>query len=98
MELLHKLTAVLLCDTCKLHCIKYNGHRESPSTCAALSGQLLPRLGQRTHSTDLFPLGKPHPLQDGSAFASSISADVFPEEDSEPLTSCKETEGGTLLN
>ena len=93
MELLHKLTAVLLCDTCKLHCIE----EDLPSTTVTFS---LPPLVQPFLDSCFLVKGrgpialiyylwvKPHPLQDGSAFASSISADVFSEEDSEPLTSC----------
>ena len=32
--------------------------------------------------------GQPHTLQDGFAFPSTLSADVLPEEDSVPLTTC----------
>ena len=33
-------------------------------------------------------LGQSHTLQDGFAFPSTLSADMFPEEDSVPLTTC----------
>ena len=93
MELFHKLTAVLLCDTCKLHCTK----EDFPSATVTVS---LPPLvqpflnscffvkGRRPVALINYLWGKPHPLQDGPAFANSISADVFSEEDSVPLTHC----------
>ena len=100
MELLHKITAVLLCDTCKLHCIE----EDLPSTAvttpllqAILNGFLLTSGVVLVTVINLLWC-KAKELQDGFAFASTLSADMFPEEDSEPLTSCKETEGGTLLN
>ena len=98
MELLHKLPAVLLCDTCKLHCIE----EDLPSTTVTVS--LTPLL-QAILNGFLLTSGvvlvtvinhfwcKAKELQDGFAFAGTLSADVFPEEDSIPLTSCKETEG-----
>ena len=93
MELFHKLTAVLLCDTCKLHCFKEG----LPRTTITVS---LPPLFQAILNGFLFVTGvvlvaeinpfwgKAKELQDGFAFAGTISADMFSEEDSIPLTSC----------
>ena len=93
MELFHKFTAVLLCDTCKLHCFNYG----LPSAMVTVS--LPPFVKAILNSFFLvkgvvlvaqFNLlwGKPHPLKDGFAFTSSLSADVFSEEDSVSLTHC----------
>ena len=94
MELFHKLAAVLLCNTCKLHCFKEG----LPRTTITVS---LPPLFQAILNGFLFitgvvlvaeinPLwGKAKELQDGFAFSSSVSADMFSEEDSVPLTHCK---------
>ena len=93
MELFHKLTAVFLCNTCKLHCTKKDLPSATVTTSlppfvqAILNSFLLIKRVVLVAQSNL-RLGKPHPLQDGFAFAGSISADVFSEEDSEPLTHC----------
>ena len=93
LELFHKLAAVLLCDTCKLHCTK----EHLPSATVTVS---LPPLFQAILNGFLFATGvvlvaeinhfwgKAKELQDGFAFARSLSTDVFSEEDSVPLTHC----------
>ena len=93
MELFHKLTAMLLCDTCKLHCLE----EDLPSATVTVS---LPPFVKTILNSFLlikgvvlvaqFNLlwGKPHTLEDGFAFTSSLSADVFSEEDSVSITHC----------
>ena len=93
MELFHKLAAVLLCDTCKLHCFKEGLPRTTvtvslhPLFQAILNGFLFVT-GVVLVAEINPPWGKAKELQDGFAFAGSISADVFSEEDSIPLTRC----------
>ena len=104
MELLHKLAAVLFCNTCKCHCF------EEVLPCTVVTLSLLPLL-QAILNGFLFitrvvliteinaAWGKSKEFQDGFALPSTLSADMLPEEDSVPLTTCTtETEGGTLLN
>ena len=93
MELFHKLAAVLLCDTCKLHCLE----EDLPSAMVTVS---LPPFVKAILNSFLlikgvvlvaqFNLlwGKPDPLEDGFAFTSSLSTDVFSEEDSVSITHC----------
>ena len=93
MELFHKLAAVLLCNTCKLHCLE----EDLPSAMVTVS---LPPLVKAILNSFLLIKGvvlvaklyllsgKPHTLEDGFAFTSSLSADVFSEEDSVSLTHC----------
>ena len=93
LELFHKLAAVLLCDTCKLHCLE----EDLPSAMVTVS---LPPLVKAILNSFLLIKGvvlvaklyllsgKPHTLEDGFAFTSSLSADVFSEEDSVSLTHC----------
>ena len=93
MELFHKLTAVLLCDTCKLHCTKEDLPSATvtvslpPLFQAILNGFFLIKRVVLVAQLNVF-WGKPQPLQDGFAFAGTISTDVFSEEDSVPLTHC----------
>ena len=95
MELFHKLTAVLLCNTCKLHCTKEDLPSATVTICmslpplfqAILNGFFIIKRVALVAQLNLFR-GKPHPLQDGFAFARSLSTDVFSEEDSVPLTHC----------
>ena len=94
LELFHKLTAVLLCNTCKLHCAKKDLPSATvtmslpPFVQAILNSFLLIKRVVLVAQSNLFG-GKPHPLQDGFTFARTFSADVFSEEDSIPLTHCK---------
>ena len=93
MELFHKLTAVLLCDTCKLHCLE----EDLPRAMVTVS---LPPLEQPFLNSCFlikgrgpvalidYLWGKPHPLQYGPSSANCISADVFSEEDSISITHC----------
>ena len=93
MELFHKIAAVFLGETCKLHCFNYG----LPSAMVTVS---LPAFIKAILNSFLFIKGvvfvaqfnllwgKPQPLEDGFAFASSLSADVFSEEDSISLTHC----------
>ena len=93
MELFLKLAAVLLCDTCKPHCFE----EDFPSATVTVS---LPPFVQPFLNSCFFVKivgdialidyfwGKPHPLQDGSAFAKCISADILSEEDSISFTHC----------
>ena len=93
MKLFHKLTAVLLCYTCKLHCTKEDLPSATvpmslpPLVQAILNGFFLIKRVALVAQLDLF-WGKPHPLQDGFAFAGSLSTDVFSEENSVSLTHC----------
>ena len=93
MELLHKLAAVLFSNTCKCHCFE----EDLPSAVVTLS--LLPLLQAILNGflfitrvvlvTEIYPpWGKSKVFQDGFALPSTLSADVFPEEDSIPLTTC----------
>ena len=93
MELFHKLAAVLLCNTCKLHCLE----EDLPS--AMVTVNLPPPEQPFLNSCFLiksrgpvalinYLWGKPHPLQYGPASANCISADVFSEEDSVSITHC----------
>ena len=93
MELFLKLAAVLLCDTCKVHSFE----EDFPSTMVTVS---LPPFVEPFLNSCFFVKSvghialidylwsKPHPLQDGSAFASSLSADILSEEDSISFTHC----------
>ena len=93
MELFYKLAAVLLFDTCKLYCIE----EDLPSAMVTMS---LPPLVKAILNSFLLIKGvvlvaklyllsgKPHPFKDGFAFTSSLSVDVFSEEDSVSLTHC----------
>ena len=93
MELLHKLAAVLFRNTCKCHCIE----EVLPRAVVTLS--LLPLLQAILNGfffttrvvlvTEINLLwGKSKEFQDGFAFPSTLSADMLPEEDSVPLTTC----------
>ena len=84
MELLHKLAAVLFCHTCKFHCFK----EVLPSAVVTLKLPLLyanlncflfiTRVVLITEINQLW--GKSKVFQDGFAFPSTLSADVFPED------------------
>ena len=93
MEFLHKLAAVLFCNTCKCHSFE----EILPRAVVTLS--LLPLL-QAILNGFLFitrvvliteinpPWGKTKEFQDGFTLPSTLSADVLSEEDSVPLTTC----------
>ena len=94
MELFHKLCAVLLGDTSKLHGSKKDLPRATVTT--SLPPPVQPLLNGLffVKARDSIALindlwGKPYPLQDSSAFASAFSADILSEEHSISLTSCK---------
>ena len=93
MELLHKLAAVLFSNTCKRHCIEEVLPRAVvtlsllPLVQAILNGFLLVK-GVALVTEINPPWGKSKVFQDSFAFPSTFSADVFPEEDSVPLTTC----------
>ena len=93
MELLHKLAAVLFCHTCKLHCFE----KVLPRAVVTLSLPLLQAILNGFLFTTRVVLiaeinqlwGKSKVFQDGFTFPSTLSADMLPEEDSVPLTTCK---------
>ena len=93
MELFHKLAAVLLCNTCKPHCIEEDLPSAvvtvslPPFVKAILNSFLLVKVVVLVAKLYLLS-GKPHTLEDGFAFTSSLSADVFSEEDSVSITHC----------
>ena len=99
-KLFYKLSAVLLCNTCKFHCIKKDlpcavaTVSLTPFVQAILNGfffvtriVLVARVNLRCGKTQI--------LQDGSAFASTFSADMFSEKESVFLTICNR--GGTTI-
>ena len=92
MELLHKLAAVLFSNTCKCHCFEEDLPRavvtlSLPLLQANLNGFLF--IARVVFITEIDQLrGKSKEFQDGFALPSTLSADVLPEEDSVPLTTC----------
>ena len=94
MELFHKLCAVVLGDTCKLHRIK----EDLPGTvvtlpCSPLFQSILNSFFLITWVILVAEINhfsvKTKELQDGLASASSLSAGILPEEHSISPTSCK---------